>query len=152
MTQKLCEQLPQIDRVCITYVEDGKLRLWRRHEENDFKGPLRSTTTRIAAKGQALADFAQRSEPQVVNDLKAAGGSAMRQMASHDVKSSLHLPIEAHGRRGTLNFWSTDAQAFPPEAVKWIESLRDKLGTADPLDLIARRGADNPDDLNDTDE
>lgn len=152
MSQKLCEQLPQIDRVCITYVEDGKLRLWRRHEENDFKGPLRSTTTRIAAKGQALADFAQRSEPQVVNDLKAAGGSAMRQMASHDVKSSLHLPIEAHGRRGTLNFWSTDAQAFPPEAVKWIESLRDKLGTADPLDLIARRGADNPDDLNDTDE
>lgn len=148
MSRQLCVLMPQLDRVCITYVEDGKLRLWRRHEENDFKGPLRSSTTRLSAKGQALTEFAERSEVQVVNDLKAASGSVMRQMASHEVKTSLHLPIQAHGRHGTLNLWSTDAQAFPPQAVQWVQNLSDKLGTADPLDIIGRRGADKPEDLN----
>lgn len=149
LSGELAELMPQLDRVCITYVEEGKLCLWRLHEQNNFKGPLRSMTTRLSAKGQALAEFAQRSEIQVVNDVKAAGGSVMRQMASHEVKCSLHLPILANGRQGTLNLWSTDPQAFPPEVVQWIESLRDKLGTADPLDIVARRGADRPEDLND---
>lgn len=152
LTMRLGEVLPQLDRACITYVEDGKLRLWRLHEMHDFKGAFRSPATRLSAKGQALAEFAVASGPTVVQDIKSAAGSIMRQMAGREVKSSLHLPIEVDGRRGTLNLWSTDAQAFPPEAVEVVQRVTQKLGAADPRDIIGRHGAEEPRERTDEDD
>ena len=30
--------------------------------------------------------------------------------------SSLHIPVKIDGKAGTINFWSTENDAFPPEA------------------------------------
>jgi hypothetical protein len=38
-------------------------------------------------------------------------------------KSSLHVPVEIDGVKGTLNFWSTEASAFPPSAVTLLEDV-----------------------------
>ena len=37
-------------------------------------------------------------------------------MVKRGAKSSLHVPAEIKGQQVTINFWSTDADAFPPQA------------------------------------
>ena len=41
----------------------------------------------------------------------------------HGVASSVHVPVKVDGATATINFWSTDQNAFPPEAVKLLEEL-----------------------------
>lgn len=120
--EKLREVLPQLDRVCISYVEDGKLRLFRVVEADEFRGVFRSPSTVVKAQGQPLAEFAATGEVRVLDSLDDQPG-VLGQMARKGIRSSLHLPLEALGRRGTVNFWSTDAKAFPPEAVEVAKKL-----------------------------
>ena len=47
----------------------------------------------------------------------------MMNMARKDIRSSMHVPVEIDGLRGTINFWSAEAGAFPPEAVKLLEQV-----------------------------
>jgi hypothetical protein len=35
----------------------------------------------------------------------------------------MHVPVEVNGLRSTVNFWSAEAGAFPPEAVKLLEEV-----------------------------
>ena len=49
------ELVPQLDRVCVTYVEEGKLRVKKVEELNDLKTTLRSTSTVVKADGELLA-------------------------------------------------------------------------------------------------
>jgi hypothetical protein len=37
--------------------------------------------------------------------------------------SSAHIPLSAGGKRGTLNFWSTEPDAFPPALVAVLQEL-----------------------------
>ena len=70
----------------------------------------------VDAKGESLAEYAAGSTPVVNNDLGKAQGKAFETMAKRGVKSSMHVPAEIKGQRVTVNFWSTDAGAFPPPA------------------------------------
>ena len=47
----------------------------------------------------------------------------MRGMAGKDIRSSMHVPVEIGGVRSTINFWSAEAGAFPPEAAKLLEQV-----------------------------
>ncbi len=119
--------LPQLDRFCITYVEDGKLRLYEVEELPPFRGVFRSTSTRYDAEDHALADFAAGSEMVVLDDLASQRGSVMRRMAAKGIQSSVHIPGEHDGLRGTLNFWSLEENAFPPEAIELIQAVVSQL-------------------------
>jgi hypothetical protein len=35
----------------------------------------------------------------------------------------MHVPVEIDGTRATINFWSSEAGAFPPQAVKILEEV-----------------------------
>lgn len=116
--------LPQVDRVCATYLdEDNRLRLYQIEERPPFRGSFRGTFTRYKPEGQALAAYINRDDLIVVNDLASESGSLMQKMHDKGIRSSVHVPLQYEGFRGTLNFWSLEENAFPPEAVEVIRQV-----------------------------
>ncbi len=121
--------MPQIDRICATYVdENNKLRLYQVTERPPFHGPFRSTSTRYTASRQGLAEYIDRDDIVVVNDLAAERGSVMRKMHAKGIRSSLHVPTSHDGIHGTINFWSLEENAFPPEAIETIRKAVSLIG------------------------
>jgi peroxiredoxin len=134
--------IPQLDRVCITTVKDGKVvefmgpsSLQRHHhaEEGDkeveqaivearkkhgkkMPESIRSPLPPVDAEGEGLADYLTSAKPVVNNDLTKAKGKLMEKMVERGAKSSLHVPAEIQGQKVTINFWSLDENAFPPMA------------------------------------
>ena len=145
--------VPQIDRVCITTVKDGKIselmgpssRMGRREKakqdhteevaELAKKDPAKEAEAaklkeieakmaqniwfplpEVDAKGESLADYAMGSEVVVNNDLSQAKGKLMEISRERGAKSSMHVPVELNGVRATINFWSTESNAFTPPA------------------------------------
>jgi hypothetical protein len=136
--------VPQVDRVCITTVKDGKVvevmgpSSGREHhghaddggEEEVTKAILEARKKRAQqlaesihaplpptdAKGEDLASYVTSSKPVANNDLTKAKGKLMERMVKRGVKSSFHVPAEVQGQKVTINFWSRDENAFPPMA------------------------------------
>jgi hypothetical protein len=120
---QLFELVPQLDRVCVTAVENDKLRLKMLQERLGLKTSLRSRSTIIKASGQSLAEYALGDKVVVNEEMGSTTGSVMRGMASKDIRSSMHVPVELNGQRCTINFWSAEAGGFPPEAAKLLEQV-----------------------------
>ena len=47
----------------------------------------------------------------------------MANMANKDIPSSMHVPVTINGLHCTVNFWSAEAAAFPPESVRLLVPL-----------------------------
>ena len=136
--------VPQVDRVCVTTVADGKLvqkygpfqgPRTRRTEDTDATPPpetIRSELPAVDAAGEPLAEYAQGDKPVVNNDLSKAKGKIFERMAALGAKSSLHVPVELGGVRATINFWSTDANAFPEPAVQMLTALSKAMAAPKP--------------------
>ena len=92
-------------------------------ERLGLKTSLRSSSTVIKAAGQSLADYALGDKTVVNRKWASTKGSVMANMASKDIRSSMHVPVEIDGHACTVNFWSAEAGAFPPEAVKLLEQV-----------------------------
>ena len=120
---QLMEIVPQIDRVCVTGVDSGKLRLKLMQQRLGVRSSMHSRATVVKADGQSLAAYAQGKQPVVNQDMSGTKGSIMAGMANKDIRSSMHVPVEIDGVPCTVNFWSAEAGAFPPEAVKLLEQL-----------------------------
>lgn len=120
---QLFELVPQLDRICITTVDGDKLRLKMLQERLGLKTSLKSRSTVIKAAGQSLADYALGDKTAVNQEMGQTKGSVMMNMARKDIQSSMHVPVEINGHRATVNFWSAEAGAFPPEAVKLLEQI-----------------------------
>jgi peroxiredoxin len=136
--------VPQVDRVDITTIKDGKLvelmgptgglfdgdkrqggeedvekaitEAKKRHGRKDLPENIRSPLPSVDAEGESLADYASGSKVVVNNDLSKAHGKVVEAMIKRGAKSSLHVPAEIKGQKVTINFWSTDADAFSPQA------------------------------------
>ncbi len=120
---QLFELVPQLDRVCVTQVDGGRLRLKVIQERLGLRTSLRSRSTLIKADGQSLAAYALGNETIVNQDMSGAEGTVMAGMAKKDIRSSVHVPVEIDGKRATVNFWSAEAEAFPPQAVRLLEQV-----------------------------
>ena len=120
---QLFDLVPQVDRVCVTSVSKNRLRLQMLMERLGLKTSLRSKSTVIRVKGQSLADYALSDKTVAHQTMAGATGSVMAGMASKDIRSSMHVPVMYKGKRSTINFWSAEAGAFPPEAVKLLEEI-----------------------------
>jgi hypothetical protein len=120
---QLFDLFPQLDRVCITSVDIDKLRLVMLQERLGLKTSLRSRSTVIRAKGQSLAAYALGNDVVVNSEMGTTTGSVMANMANKDIRSSMHVPVKINGLRCTINFWSAEATAFPPEAVRLLVPL-----------------------------
>ncbi len=140
--------VPQIDRLCITGIQDGKVvevmgpmsaRQGRKHsrdvaqetrakatkeeagKESAAKAPqlpemILSPLPATDAEGEALADYITGGKIVVNGDLSKAPGKLMEIMRKRGAKSSMHIPAEIKGQKVTINFWSSDPDAFPAPA------------------------------------
>jgi hypothetical protein len=123
VSYQLFELVPQVDRICVTTVKDGKIRLAHIQERLGLNTSFRSKSTVVKAQGQSLADYAQGDKTVVNQSLESTTGSIMANMARKDIRSSMHVPVQIDGVPATINFWSAEAGAFPPEAVKILEQV-----------------------------
>ncbi|HEX3725122.1 MAG TPA: redoxin domain-containing protein [Pirellulales bacterium] len=120
---QLFELVPQLDRICVTSVDNDKLRLKTLMERFGLKTSLKSRSTVVRAKGQSLADYALGDKVVVNQEMNGTKGSVMTNMAAKDIRSSMHVPVVIKGTPCTINFWSAEAGGFPPEAVKLLEPI-----------------------------
>ncbi|HVU89748.1 MAG TPA: redoxin domain-containing protein [Pirellulales bacterium] len=123
VTWQILELVPQVDRVCITTVDGDKLRLKMVQDRIGLKTPFHSTSTVVKAQGEALADYAAGDKVVVNDSLADVKGPTMNKMARKEIRSSMHVPVMIDGQRCTMNFWSTEEGAFPPQAAQILEQI-----------------------------
>jgi thiol-disulfide isomerase/thioredoxin len=105
-------EVPQIDRVCLTYFIGASLRV----ERSAYPGKVQSRFAETGYEGPAfgfgMVVPALRGLVTVVPDLKLARG-ADYQVMSKTLGSAMHIPvIRDDARPGSVNFWSKDKESF----------------------------------------
>ncbi len=123
VSYQLMELVPQLDRICVTGIEDDRIRLKAIQERLGLRTSFRSKSTVVRPKGQSLADYIAGNKTVVNQSLAKTKGSVMVNMSRKDIRSSMHVPVEIDGVPCTINFWSAEAGAFPPQAVKILEEV-----------------------------
>jgi peroxiredoxin/mono/diheme cytochrome c family protein len=118
--------VPQIDRIDIG-VADGlsfRFGMISQAEEIPSSLKMKEFPKQMAAIGPALGlyQYAIKGEKVVNSDPTQVKGVEM-QFLTRILPSSVHLPIRFDGKPATVNFWSTDAKAFSPEAVAFLEEI-----------------------------
>ena len=115
------DSMPQVDRICVTFVDDGKLRIFQAIDFDSIRTGFSSPATVLPASGELLARTAASDQPIVVEDLSKAEGKVARRLASKGFASSYHLPIEVNGKKGTLSLWSQEKDAFNPQVLEFFQ-------------------------------
>jgi thiol-disulfide isomerase/thioredoxin len=105
-------EVPQIDRVCLTYFIGASLRV----ERSAYPGKVQSRFAETGYEGPAfgfgMVVPALRGLVTVVPDLRLARG-ADYQVMSKTLGSAMHIPvIRDDARPGSINFWSKDKDSF----------------------------------------
>lgn len=120
--------VPQLDRICWTTLADGKVKVECVAQEKEVGKPIPAGDAgrQVGAALSKLAALAAGKEPQVNKDLKKESSLDLRYMAQA-FGSSLHVPVKHDGKTGSVNFWSSEADGFPPEAVKLLTEAAQKL-------------------------
>ncbi|MEQ8789053.1 MAG: redoxin domain-containing protein [Pirellulaceae bacterium] len=127
--RELQQVVPQLDRVCWTTASDGKLHVHMAAQKAELRSMIGGKAS-IDAAGMLLAKIAASDKTVVHGSIVETGAPDMR-FLSRGVISSVHVPIGKAGRDGTLNFWSAEIEAFPPEAVKLLESVSRRVAPPD---------------------
>jgi hypothetical protein len=120
----LQKSFPQVARVDWMTVSDGKLTIQRVAEQNRFGGAGAGLS--VPASAMHLAQIASSGKVAVIPNTGSIKTPDFRLMKRF-YASSLHVPAVRHDQKGVISFWSGEESAFPPEAVKPLESLAGKL-------------------------
>ena len=155
--------VPQLDRLCITAVRDGKIveqfgpSSMRHHGPSQHEKPqdgnadakpsareaelaaaekllaerfgLLAKLPETDAAGESLAEIAAGKDVVVFGDLTKAKGKLMETMVKRGARSSMHVPAKIKGVPVTVNFWSSDPDAFTPPAQTLLTSLAKSMTT-----------------------
>jgi peroxiredoxin len=113
---------PQLDRICWTTIGDGKLTVERCTQEPDLEKLVGGAGRKVDERLSKLASYANKQEPVIHQSLAGIRGYDLQFMA-RAYGSSVHIPVSIDGKRGTLNFWSAEPEAFPPELVALLEAV-----------------------------
>jgi peroxiredoxin len=117
--------LPQVDRICLSAVEGDALEVVR---ANPDPGPTRAgagfkvENAKVGGVMLHLAELAQKDKTVIYPQTMEVKAPDFR-MLSRRFASSVHVPVVVDGKKGTLNFWSSDADAFPVEAISLMEEM-----------------------------
>ena len=123
---ELRKTVPQLDRICWTTVEGDKLNIARVAQEPEIARTIGGSGRKINAALTAVATYATKTDPVVITNLANERGLDL-QFMSRAYGSSVHIPTKIDDASGTLNFWSTESAAFPPEAVTILKEVADLL-------------------------
>ncbi len=113
---------PQLDRLCWTTIEDGKVHIRRCVQDPENEQMVGGAGRKVDVRITKLAGYTEKTEPVVNQNLAAERGIDL-QFMSKVYKSSVHFPLEHEGFKGTINFWSMEKEAFPPEAVAALKEV-----------------------------
>jgi peroxiredoxin len=119
-------QFPQLDRMCLTTISGETLEVKYVVQDSGLRRTIGGAGIKVGAQGTALGASVGAEKSTVHPDLDKAEGLDLKLMA-RGVASSLHVPVKIGDVRGTINFWSTEKDAFPPAAVKLLEALARKM-------------------------
>ena len=121
------EKLPQVDRVCVTSVDDSNYTVRRsaypgkkvtHFAETGFKAPTRMVP---------FSTFSVFNRIVSLPDLNAMGSSPQLKMITAALKSSVHVPVSIDSLPSNVNFWSASEKAFPEESFAMLQSLAEEL-------------------------
>ena len=118
---ELKKTAPQLDRMCWTTIENQKLEVKRCVQPPELERVVGGKAKGLPAALSKIARYVDRSGVVVINELANESGVDVQHMAQK-FKAGVFIPVEIDGVKGTLNFWSTEADAFPPAAVKYLET------------------------------
>jgi hypothetical protein len=119
---------PQLDRVCWTTVEEGKLVVRHCVQEPDLAKVVGGAGRKVDVRLTKLASYADATEPTVNQNLTDVRGFDLQFMA-RAYASSVHIPVKIDGKPGTINFWSAEKNAFPPELVTLLGEVAQAMAT-----------------------
>jgi len=129
--------VPQVDRVCVTAVEKGKVKQVNgpyppqsRKQGQPAPERLNSPLPESALDTEPLAKEIASANPIVHDDLSAMKGPIFDAMLRRGARSSLHVPVTVRGTKMTINYWSRDPHAFPPPAVELLTALSKAMAAA----------------------
>ena len=117
---ELRKAVPQLDRLCWSTVEDTKLHIRRCAQDPELDKTIGGAGRKVDVRITKMAGYAEKSEP-IVNQRLAQERGIDLQYMSRVYKSSAHFPVAIEGLKGSVNFWSTEQDAFPAEAVALLQ-------------------------------
>ncbi|MDX1947642.1 MAG: redoxin domain-containing protein [Pirellulaceae bacterium] len=122
LSVELKKIVPQVDRICWTSLADGKLVVRRCTQEPELEKIVGGAGRKVDSRLTKLASYIGKPAPVAHQRLADERGFDLAFMA-RAYGSSLHIPAEIAGEKGTLNFWSADLDAFPPAAVQLLAEI-----------------------------
>lgn len=118
----LRSQFPQLDRMCLTTKTGATIEVKFVVQEPRLGRTLGGPGIKVGSAGTALGPIIDGDTSAMIANLDEHEGLDMKLM-SRGVASSLHVPVKLGDTAATINFWSTEKDAFPPEAIKLLEEL-----------------------------
>jgi peroxiredoxin len=112
----LRRKLPQLDRVCVTTIDEKQIHVVRLAQDEAIAAPLGRPRRDVPLKVSAIAGLVKRQEFKYYSTLSAEWSIDLQAMGKV-YGSSVHIPITYNGQPATLNFWSQDTQGFPEAAI-----------------------------------
>lgn len=119
---KLQSVAPQLDRACLSVVRGDQIVIEQAAQEKGLKRLVGGKGVEVRSEGMALTEYAGGSEAKVHQDLAQAAGPDLRFMRLA-FSSSMHVPLRVDDKPATLNFWSSEKNAFPEEAVQLLTEI-----------------------------
>jgi peroxiredoxin len=117
------EKLPQVDRVCVTSVQDGNYLVQRSAYPGKKVAHFAETGFKAPSRMVPLTGFAILNRLVSLPDLNALGSGPQMKMITAALKSSVHVPVSVDGLPSNVNFWSAQDKAFPEESFAMLKSL-----------------------------
>lgn len=139
---QVADLLPQVDRIDISVADGPSFRYVLVAQGEELPSTMKSVKElprQMAKLGPLLGlyQYAKKGELVVNDDPENAKGMEMK-FLGRILPSSVHVPIVVDGKPGTVNFWSMDAKAFPPEAVALIQKLVAQISAHVPASTASR--------------
>jgi peroxiredoxin/mono/diheme cytochrome c family protein len=126
LLDRVTKELPQIDRICVSRIDDAKLVFVQVAQPVVLSYPLGGVERSYPATESTLAGYIQAGQPVVNAQLLEQGADmvAMRRALG----SSMHLPITIDGQPALISYWSKEKEAFPAAAVDFLKEITQRLG------------------------
>jgi peroxiredoxin len=122
--EELRKLVPQLDRIDWMTVEDDTLHV--RRVAQSVESQRGGSGIKVSTTGLRLAEYIAGQEVVVhrsTDEVKAPDF----QLLSRLFASSLHIPVRIDDQPGIINYWSTELDAFPPQAVEVLEAVARSL-------------------------
>jgi hypothetical protein len=117
------EKLPQVDRVCVTSVQDGNFVVQRSAYPGKKVSHFAETGFKAPSRMVPLARFTLFNRVVSLPDLSALGSAPQMKMITAALKSRVQVPVSVDGLPSNVNFWSAQEKAFPEESLAVIQTL-----------------------------